>query len=448
MSLDQVKALYHQKKQTGGGKNNKNREASTTSVSDSYSTTSSSASAPASGGAAPGLGAAALINNVGKHGDNDALFNVWVESSTNQEIKYEPIKCSANLVFNPNNNCEKFINEFINGDTKTKHEYIKNIANGYAVPTIKDINQVHPKVALSFLSAMGLKKRKYLDDRQRVHKVVYKVEPYDEWKKRIDDEDTISQKPRAYASDTNVKSFVKSLIEVLNNNLQFLNKSFIAHSDGNRLYENEKTGEKYPTTIGNAIPGTNDSTPTVPAKWLAKDLDQAATNKWYREFIAAIRGEWDKQKKEYNDTVIIKNNMYGKKIDLIDDQPREGASIFFSRILGSPYFVGGSKSDKVIESKWSEIKQLLSDKNLKLMGNVDIDEKLKEYGNILEKKDDLFKIMSDYSKFVNSANLNSSKDITLLVGGYKELLSKEEETSEYLNKKLYVMEKLISYVNV
>ena len=59
----------------------------------------------------------------------------------------------------------------------------------------------------------------------------------------------------------------------------------------------------------------------------------------------------------------------------------------------------------------------------------------------------LLKIMSDYSKFINSNKLNSSKDMSLLIGGYQELLSKEEQTSEYLNKKLYVIDELLKHVN-
>ena len=370
----------------------------------------------------------------GRHKDRDDLFNIWVEKSSGKPIVYETIKCNDS-VLSDKNKCETFIKEFVDGNSKTKHEYIKKLATD--IPTITDIKKVNPQIALSFLSALGVKKRKYLDDREQVKQILYKVEPYSEWLSRVTDEDKDKDKTdkRSYASAPNVKKFITELISILNNNLEYINKGFKPSLIDEKFYDKSVD--------------VKTLTPDVPKAWKDKGLEQSYTDRWYKNFAESIRDKWAKDKEEYAKATAVSENIYGKKVDLQEDQPREGIAILFDRFFypGQNPFRGGAKISSLLESKWSNIKEILSTKDLKLMGNVDIDDKLKEFGEINEKKDALLKIMSDYSNFVTSSKLNSPKDISLLIGGFQELLSKEEETEEYLNKKLYIINELLNHVN-
>ena len=365
-------------------------------------------------------------------GTSSNLFNVWVEPTSGRPLEYKPIKCDDDT-FENNNKCENFIKAFVNGSRQVKHEYIKQIATG-GVPDIKNLNKVHPQIALSFLGSLGFKKKKQIDD--KIHKIVYNVEPYDEWAKRITEQNKKTEDNRdTYAENGNVKKFINDLINILNNNLVFINKhlSYELIPDTRGLYD-EKVG-------------VDKIRPNVPKEWQKKGLRQEDTNRWYESFITKIRNDWKNETAKFEKEKNLETSVYGRKVNLINDEPREGVLYFFNSIYPG-YFAGGGKNiEKELGSKWSNIKNILSQKKLKLMGNVDINEKLKEYGEINKQKDDLLKIMSDYGKFINSSKLNSSKDMSLLVGGYQELLSKEEQTSEYLNKKLYVINELLNHVN-
>ena len=492
MSLEQVKALYHRRIQTGGkikfmdvqsgdilvnnsdskkyivkrkeGSTGTNRKIIVTEVSgdgteieitsimfDNYENETqklreAAAAAPAAAAAAaaatptatapapaPGSSIPTVPGIAPPSAPGDSLFNIWVEPISGKPLEYKPIKCDDGT-FDENPDCENFIKKFVGADHKTKRDYISKIATD-RVPEIRDIKGIDPRIALSFLASLGFKKKKQI--KEDIHKIVYYVESYDEWKDRIEKEDGAkSVKRPTYLGNHNVTDFINGLIDILNNNLVFINKH-LNHElipNMNKIYDDT-------ITVINA-------TPKVPAEWVNKGLTQDRTNRWYESFITKVRKDWKDEKDKFDIEKDLETSVYGKKVNLINDEPREGILYVFNSVYPGYFGTGGGKSiEKEFGSKWSNIKNVLSQKNLKLMGNVDINEKLKEYGEINKQKDDLLKIMSDYGKFINSSKLNSSKDMSLLIGGYQELLNKEGETSEYLNKKLYVINELLNHVN-
>jgi len=354
--------------------------------------------------------------------DDSFLFNIWLKSvNDNKPIEYAKLKCNDTDI-----DCNNFLKEFVEGDIKVKHDFIKKIVDGKK-KKLYDIklDEIDPKLALEFLSSIGFKKKKCADE--RVHQVVYKVESYDQWKNRINDSKLSKDDNKTRASDQKVKNLIEKLIYVLNNNLHYLNKGI------------SPVDEKFYGSV------KDEDIPKLPGYWEERGLIKEDTKKWYENFIKMINDKWTKEKEELKKLNEAKGNL---PVDLVRDRPREGVVGIFLNIL-DPYgrFKGGARINSALESEWDKIKNMLSKKNLKLMGNVDIDEKLKEFGELDSKKDELYKIISDYNNLAKSTNLNSEKDMVVLVGGFQELINKSNEKQEYISKKLYFINELLNHVN-
>jgi len=389
-----------------------------------------------------------IETQIAEIGADNNLIRLRLESAAqNKNIKYKDIKCGKpDSVIKNDDDCNDFLSKFINGNKEERHKFISDIAKNRTIQ-ITNIENINPEDALLFLKELQFKRKKYISE--IISKIIYRVETYNEWVDRMN-ADNKDGKKETYVKNPNVKRFIEDLVKSVNSNFSLLNKD-ITSTDLDKLVLALKSGiitdERFKEILDNLvkIPDERNSA-NVPKRWRDRGLKQKDTNEWYIEFYKQIKEEWNKEKDEFNSN----KNFYGKPIDLVKDEPREGAQILFN-MLTSPLIVpqtGGENVNSLLKSQWSEISDKIEEKELKLMGNVDIEEKIKEHGEIIDKKNELLKIMSDYNKFLNLNNLDSLKNIqpSVLLGGYQELLDKEDETLEYVSKKMYYVNRLLDHI--
>jgi hypothetical protein len=382
--------------------------------------------------------AATKIKNAirGNKSRKDDFYYFWVEPTTDgKKIEYKPIDCDSNEVLGDKDKCVSFLTEFINGDLNKKREYIKAISkNEKTLPDIKHFEKLDPNIIISFLKQLNFKKIKYLDD--KFQQILYKVQSYDDWLKTIVGEEA----KKTYATNVSFKVFVKKLINILNSNPDFLNTNVKKGDEKSSTTYAKKHSDQSSEDL--LAKGKADGELTVPEYWKDRGLRQIDTDNWYISFIDKVKNDWEKEKEEFK-----KYNVNGKPVNLVNDGPREGIATILDLLSGVQYpFIGGSNINLLLKSKWENINNKLYEKGLKLMGNVDVEEKIKEYGNINAQKEELLKIMSDYNKFANSNNLDPSNDVSVLTGGFQQLINKEEETLEFLNKKMFAINKLLDLI--